>query len=283
MRVSGQVISSPAGCLDLWPDFVDVHPHARLGVIVSGVEEVRRAVREQVKSGVDNVKLEASGTGVHPLRPAIEATMTVDELKAATDMAHQYGISVAVHAERTAGIKNSIRAGVDTVQHGTYIDEEGFVLLEQRPATRLVFTTGVYDGMITLGPANGYPAAARQRFVDTWPTIVGNVRRAYERAIPFAVGSDCGGLSHPHGRYARNLTLLVREVGMPVEHALRAATKYAAEAAWFADAGSLEPGKRADVVIVRGDLGSQIEAVEDEACIEVVVKAGRVVKARPGG
>ena len=87
----------------------------------------------------------------------------------------------------------------------------------------------------------GYPNAARQRFVDAWREIVGNVRKAYDRGIPFAAGSDCGGLSHPHGRYARNVTLFVRECGLPVEDAIRAVTGLAAKAGWFDNTGTLKP------------------------------------------
>jgi len=278
LRVSGQILNSTAGCVDLWPDWIEVAPHARLGVAIDGVDDVRRVIRAQVKSGVDNVKVEASGTGVHPLRPAIEATMSPAELSAAVETAHAYGISVAAHAERTQGIKNAIRAGVDTIQHGTFLDDEVLDLLEERPSSRLVFTTGVYDGIINLGPAIGYPAAAHQRFVEAWPVIVGNVRKAYERGIPFAGGSDCGGQSHPHGRYARNVTLFVRECGLAVEHAVRAVTRYAAAAAWFDNVGRLEAGQVADVVAVRGDLTQRVEAIEDEACIELVIQGGRVVK-----
>ena len=109
------------------------------------------------------------------------------ELAAAVETAHAYGVSVAAHAERSVGIKNAIRAGVDTVQHGTFLDDEALGdLLEQHPDSRLVFTTGVYDGIITIGPRIGYPNAARQRFVDAWPEIVANVRKAYDRGIPFA-------------------------------------------------------------------------------------------------
>jgi imidazolonepropionase-like amidohydrolase len=278
LRVSGQILNSTAGCVDLWPDWIEVAPHARLGVAIDSVDDVRRVVRAQVKSGVDNVKVEASGTGVHPLRPAIEATMSPAELSTAVETAHTYGVSVAAHAERMQGIKNAIRAGVDTVQHGTFLDDEVLDLLEERPTSRLVFTTGVYDGIINLGPAIGYPAAAYQHFVEAWPVIVGNVRKAYERGVPFAAGSDCGGQSHPHGRYARNVTLFVRECGLPVEHAIRAVTSYAAAAAWFENVGTLEAGRQADVVAVQGDLTQRIEAIEDEACIALVMQSGRVVK-----
>jgi imidazolonepropionase-like amidohydrolase len=250
LRVSGQILSSTAGCVDLWPEWMDVAPHARLGVTVQGADDVRQVIRAQVKSGVDNVKLEASGTGVHPLRPAIEATMSPGELATAVETAHAYGVSVAAHAERTQGIKNAIRAGVDTVQHGTFLDDEVLELLESRPTSRLVVTMGVYDGIINLGPSIGYPKAAH----------------------------DCGGLSHPHGRYMRNVTLFVRQCGLPVEHAIRAVTRYAADAAGFGNVGTLEPGRQADVVAVNGDLTERVEAIEDERCIALVVQRGCVTK-----
>jgi imidazolonepropionase-like amidohydrolase len=138
----------------------------------------------------------------------------------------------------------------------------------------------VYDGIIKLGPSFGYPKAAHDRFVAAWPTIVANVRKTYDRGIPFAGGSDCGGLSHPHGRYARNVTLFVRECGLPVEHALRAVTSHAATAAWFDDVGSLERGRIADIVAVSGDLTQTVESIEDEGCIDLVMQRGRVVKTR---
>ncbi len=278
LRVSGQILSSTGGCVDLWPEWMEVAPHARLGVSVDSVDDVRRVIRQQLKSGVDNIKVEASGTGVHPLRPAIEATMSPLELAAAVETAHFYGLSVAAHAERTLGIKNAIRAGVDTVQHGTFLDDEVLDLLEQRPDSRLVFTIGVYDGIITLGPSMGYPVAARQRFVEAWPQIVANVRKAFDRGIPFAAGSDCGGLSHPHGRYARNVTLFVRECGLPVEHAIRAVSGFAAQAGWFDNTGTLEVGRFADIVVVRGDLTNTVEVIEDQACIGLVMQRGHIAR-----
>jgi imidazolonepropionase-like amidohydrolase len=278
LRVSGQIITTTSGCVDIWPEWIEMAPHARLGVVVRGADDVREVVRRQVKSGVDNVKVEASGTGVHPLRPALEVSLSLEELTTAVQVAHEYGVSVAAHAERIRGVKNAIRAGVDTVQHATFMDDEAIDLLENHPTSRVVFTTGVYDGIIQIGPSIGYPSAARDRFAAAWPEIVGTVRRVYERGIPFAAGSDCGGQSHPHGRYARNVTLFVRECGIPVERAIQAVTSRAAEAAWFEQTGSVEPGRMADLVVVRGDLTQHVEVIEDESAIEVVMQAGRLVK-----
>ena len=107
--------------------------------------------------------------------------------------------------------------------------------------------------------------------------MVAAVRLAYERGVPFAVGSDAGGAVHPHGRYAREIVLLVRVCGLPVEHAIRAATSHAAAAAWFEDVGAIAPRCSADFVIVRGDLTQRIELLEDERNITTVVRKGEVV------
>jgi imidazolonepropionase-like amidohydrolase len=108
------------------------------------------------------------------------------------------------------------------------------------------------------------------------------VRLAHERGVPFALGSDAGGAVHPHGRYARDIVLLVRECGIPVEDAIRAATSNAADAAWFADRGTIAPGRDADLVVVDGDLTQHIELLEDERHIAAVVRKGDVVARTTG-
>jgi len=107
--------------------------------------------------------------------------------------------------------------------------------------------------------------------------MVAAVRLAHERGVPFAVGSDSGGAVHPHGRYAREIVLLVRACGIPVEDAIRAATSNAAEAAWLSDVGIIAPDRDADLVVVDGDLTQRIEYLEDERHIATVVRKGEVV------
>lgn len=278
LRVSGQIVSSVGGPLDFWPANIRMDQGTRLFRLVSGVEEMQRAVREQAKDGVDNVKLQISGSTVQAKRRGRASVFSDKELLAATGTAHDLGLSVAGHAEGPEAITAAIEAGFDTIQHASFIDDRTIGLLESHPTSRLVFTLGVYHDILELGPRLGYPAASIDRVRATWDAMVAAVRLAYERGVPFTVGSDAGGAVHPHGRYGRDIVLLVRSVGVPVERAVRAATLNAARAAWFEDAGSLVAGAPADLVVVSGDLSERIELLEDEANISVVVQKGRVVK-----
>jgi len=280
LRVSGQIISPVGGPLDLWPPSMKLDPATRLTALVSGAEDIRRVVREQARDGVDNVKLQISGSTVQARRGGRASLFTDDELRAASDTAHDLGLSVAVHAEGPEAIAAAIRAGMDTIQHASFIDDPTIDLLGVHERSRLVFTLGVYDDIVTIGPGIGYPPESRERVLAMWDRMVAAVRLAYERGVPFAVGSDAGGKVHPHGRYAREVVLLVRACGIPVEHALRAATSYAAKAAWFDGVGAIATGYDADLVVVQGDLTKRVEALEDERCITTVMRKGEVVARR---
>jgi imidazolonepropionase-like amidohydrolase len=280
LRVSGQIITTVGGPLDAWPSSMRPDPATRLTVLVSGADEIRRAIREQAKDGVDNVKLQLSWSTVQRSARGRTTTFTTDELAAATEMAHHHGLSIAAHAEGPESITDAVEAGFDTVQHASFIDERTIGLLDAHPDCRLVFTLGVYDDIRMNGPLIGYPPSSIARVEETWPAMVAGVRLAYERGVPFAVGSDCGGKVHPQGRYARDVVLLVRACGLPVEHAIRAATDHAARAAWFSDIGRIAPGVDADLAVVRGDLSAQIELLEDEANVDLVIQKGRIVKDR---
>jgi imidazolonepropionase-like amidohydrolase len=278
LRVSGQIISSVGGPLDIWPASMRIDPATRLVALVSGEDELRRSIRQQAGQGIDNIKLQISGSVVQGERRGQASIFSQQELMAASGMAHDLGLSVAAHAEGPEAISAAIACGIDTIQHASFIDDATIDLLEGHPASRLVFTLGVYDDIVHLGPQIGYPLAGREQVAGEWDRMVAAVRLAYKRGAPFAVGSDTGGAVHPHGRYAREVVLLVRACGLPVEHAIRAATQHAAEAAWVPDVGTVATDKRADLVIVSGDLSSSIELLEDEANIKAVVQRGRVVK-----
>jgi len=277
LRVSGQIISAVGGPLDLWPSSMKLDPATRLAALVSGADEIRRVVREQARDGVDNVKMQISGSTVQAKRVGRASVFSDDELRAATSMAHDLGLSTAAHAEGPEAITAAILAGFDTIQHASFIDDATIDLLGSHPGSRLVFTLGVYDDIVHIGPRIGYPVESRERVLAVWDRMVAAVRLAYERGVPFAVGSDAGGAVHPHGRYARDIVLLVRACGIPVEDAIRPATSNAAEAAWLSNVGVIAPGRDADLVVVDGDLEQHIELLEDERRITAVVRKGEVV------
>ena len=278
LRVSGQIITAVGGPLDLWPANMRPHPSTRLAALVSGVEDIRRTVREQARDGVDNIKIQISWSAIQPQPGGRASVFSGEELRAVTGMAHDLGLSAAAHAEGPEAVAEGIGAGFDTIQHASFIDEATIGLLDAHPETRLVFTLGVYDDILKTGPKIGYPPDSRRRVEVLWDRMVAAVRLAYELGVPFAVGSDAGGAVHPHGRYARDVILLVRACGLSVEHALRAATAHAARAAWLRGVGQISAGADADVVVVAGDLTRRIEALEEDGSVRVVVQKGELVK-----
>ena len=277
LRVSGQILSTVGGPLDLWPSSMRLDPATRLAALVSGVEEIRRTIREQARDGVDNVKLQISGSVVQAKRVGRASVFTDDELRAATETAHDLGLSAAAHAEGPEAITAAMNAGFDTIQHASFIDDATLDRLDSHPRSRLVFTLGVYDDIVHIGPSIGYPPESRERVLAVWDRMVAAVRLAYERGVPFAVGSDAGGAVHPHGRYVRDVVLLVRACGIPVENAIGAATSHAAQAAWLENVGVVAAGRDADLVVVDGDLTQRVELLEDEGRVTVVVRKGEVV------
>jgi imidazolonepropionase-like amidohydrolase len=283
LRVSGQILSAVGGPLDLWPSSMKLDPATRLVALVSSVDDIRRVIRAQAGDGVDNVKLQISGSTIQAKRGGRASVFSDEELRAAADTAHDLGLSVAAHAEGPEAITAGIVAGLDTIQHASFIDDATIDRLGTHERTRLVFTLGVYDDIVKIGPSIGYPPESRDRVIEVWDRMVAAVRLAYKRGVPFAVGSDTGGKVHPHGRYARDIALLVRACGLPIEHAIRAATSYAAKAAWFENVGVVAPRHDADLVVVNGDLAARVELLEDERNITTVIRKGEVVVRNAAG
>lgn len=274
MRASGQILSSVGGPLDLWPPSFHVDPATRLAVTVTGVDEIVSVIRRQRGTGVDNIKVMVTASTVQATERGSSIAFTDDELRAATRAAHDNGLSAAAHAEGPEGVTAAVMAGFDTIQHASFVDDRTLDILEAHPRSTLVFTLGVYRSIIDRGPSVGYPEPARAHVIARWPEMLAGVLRTYDRGVPFAVGSDCGGAVHPHGLYAQEIVVLVRECGIPVEHAVRAATSTAAIAAGLDGAGRLQPGALADLVLVNGDLSVDPEHLLSRTQIERVLKSG---------
>ncbi len=248
----------PFGVSSDLPDF----PHG--AQMVSGVEDCRRAVREQIGQGADLIKVYADWE--HP-------TLTVEELRVVVEEAHKAGRRVAAHATTVEGIRNAVAAGVDSIEH---------LLFADRPTLELLAEKGVWL-VPTLSPfvyqlAGVTDEARRQRGEEFVRSIQERVRTAKEVGVKIAAGSDAseGDL---HGTNAREIVAL-HEAGLSTLEAIRAATTTAAELLGLQDEiGALEPGKHADVIAVAGDPLTDIHALER---VVFVMKGGAVVK-REGG
>ena len=242
--------------------------------IAAGADEFREAVRYQVKFGADVIKVCATG-GVLSLGDEVDTPqLSQAEMDALVDEAHRLRKRVAVHAHGAEGAKVAIRAGADSIEHGSFLDDEALRLMQVR-GTWFVPTllAGEY---VTKGPgAESLPPELKVKAQAAMARRSDTFRAALRLGVPIAFGTDSG--VSPHGINAREFALLV-DHGMTPRAALVAATSAAAAAAGLErEIGTLEPGKAADVVAVAGDPFAEIRATERV----VFVMRGAVVHRRP--
>jgi imidazolonepropionase-like amidohydrolase len=250
LLVAPWVISMTGGRGDLfWPSTVERDPLDT----ADGIEEVRKMVRLQRKRGADFIKVTASGGvlsgGDRPHWP----NYTVDELRTIVDEAHDYDMRVAAHAHSSVGIKRALRAGVDTIEHGSFIDDEGIDLMLSTGAW-LVPTLAINDWVVSRGVQGSVTAEGLAKAEAAMRTGQENIRKAWSAGVPIAMGTDTTGTICPFGEHARELELYVDAVGMTPAEALTTATRGAAEALGVADEqGTISVGKIADLVVVDGN------------------------------
>lgn len=269
---AGTSISTTSGhgdhSLGLAPDIADHAPQENL---CDGPEACRRAVRLQIRRGVDVIKIMTTGGVNSRIGAGLGRQMFDDEAKALIETAHLYGKKVAVHAHGADGINLALRHGADSIEHGTLMDEEGI---------KLFLKTGAYY-VPTLSTVNGYleriakdpdayPPEVRSK-IDWRISITGKaLEKAVPRGVKIAFGTDAG--VSKHGRNADEFELLVKH-GLTSAEAIKAATVNAADLLGLAsEVGSLEPGKNADLIAVSGD---PLEDVKVLKKVEFVMKDGR--------
>jgi imidazolonepropionase-like amidohydrolase len=271
---SGQIIHPTAGLADTLPACWELGGGG-LGVRADGPAELVKVVRRQIRNGVDNVKLAASGAEGSPHAATWMTTMNAEELAVAVGEAHRWGRTVAVHCQSYDAVKQAARAGADTIEHGTRLDEEAIALVLETGAV-LVPTLATLESVLELGEALNLSPKQRAEMQVNRPLWLESFRRAREAGVPIAAGGDIGN-RYPHGANARELEFLVRE-GLPPLHAIHAATGLAARALGrAADLGTLAPGKAADLLVVDGDPLADIRVLQDRARLWLVVQGGRAV------
>jgi imidazolonepropionase-like amidohydrolase len=233
--------------------------------VVDGPDEVRRKVRELVRAGADVIKVATSGGVLSPRDDPRHAHLRPVELEALVEEATAAGIFVMAHAQGADGIKNAVRAGIRSIDHGIYLDDEAIELMKDRGTwfvPTLVAAQGVLDAAAAGVPLPPVVVDKAHQVVEIHRTAF---RRAVEAGVRIAMGTDSG--VTPHGRNLRELELMVAG-GMSPLAALEATTRSAAQLLGVDDdLGTIEPGKIADLVVVSGDiadlsgLGERVEQV----------------------
>ena len=239
-------------------------------VVVDGPEAMRKAVREEIKHGADWIKLAATGGVMSAADDPRAQAFTDEELRAAVDEAHRHGRKVTVHAIGTGGIKAALRAGVDCIEHGVLIDAEAIAMMKER-GVPLVPTVYVLDYIIEQGEQTGIPAdrIAKARALQKERDAA--IRAAFASGLTIAFGSDT---IFPHETANREFARMVR-LGLSPMGAIKAATANAARVLGIdRDLGTLEAGKRADLVAVPRDPLADVTALEN---VSFVMKDGRVI------
>jgi imidazolonepropionase-like amidohydrolase len=228
--------------------------------VCDGIDACRRAVRAQVAQGADAIKFVATGGVLSDLRAGIDQQFADDEIRTIIETAHRLGRRVSAHAHGAAGINAALAAGVDSIEHGSFLDDESIRLFLDR---RAFHTPTIIAGMTVLEMArrgDALSAAQSEKALLVGEHIKRALARSYRAGVRIAFGTDMG--VGPHGQNAREFALMV-EAGMKSADAIKAATADAAELLDIADlAGSLAPGKSADIIAVDGDPLADVTELE---------------------
>ena len=246
------------------------------GLVVDGPEEVRKAIRNEIKFGSDWIKLLVTGAYQSVGDDPRNVAFSPEELRAAVDEANRHNVPVAAHAHAAEGIKQAVAAGVRSIEHGTFIDDEGIKMMAAK-GTFLVPTiyVGDYytegDKLRAQDKQDDYAAHQRGKFLDA-------VGRAHKQGVKVAVGIDLGGYMTDPVVFVREMTVLV-EAGFTPMEAIQAGTRVGAELLrWDDRLGTVQAGKLADLVAVAGNPLEDMKSLEK---VGFVMMGGKVVKA-PG-
>jgi imidazolonepropionase-like amidohydrolase len=278
LAASGREICGVGGLMDWNPDYRKIGMEG-LVLLINGPDEARAAVRKLVKDGVEWVKTYPTGDAAAPDTNDHHALcMTFEEMHACVTTAHNHNLKVTGHCRATEGIKNALKAGYDTLEHGTFMDDEALDMLLERntpvvPALQFEYASIVH------GPEYGMGQRVIDGHKETLAGGAESARRILKAGGRLGMGGDYGFAWNPHGTYAKELTFFVKYVGFSPLETITCATRTGAEIIGRDEEfGTLEPGKLADVLVVDGDVTADVSLLEDRSRFIAVIQGG-VVKA----
>jgi len=240
--------------------------------VADGIDGVTKKVRENIKYGADVIKFMATGGVLSEGDNPALAQYSPEEMKAIVDTAHGLGRKVAAHAHGATGIKYAVIAGVDSIEHGSYINDEDIALMKQH-GTYLVPTVYLEDWLIENVHVLGLTPNMIEKANAVLPIAQQNLSHAFKSGVKVAFGTDAA--VYPHGLNAREFGKMV-DMGLPRLQSIQAATVNAADLIGWSDrVGTLEPGKFADIIAVDGDPVANVHILEN---VQFVMKGGEVVK-----
>jgi imidazolonepropionase-like amidohydrolase len=242
--------------------------------VCSGADDCRRATREQVWLGADIIKITATGGVLSNTAAGLSQQFSDDELKAIVDAAHRMGRRVTAHAHGVDGVNSFLRAGGDSIEHGTYLDGDSIALFKKNGAYLVpTLMAGDFVYRIASSPNNFLTPNQTAKALEAGPKMLAMAKRAHEGGVKIAFGTDTG--VSAHGDNAGEFALLVKAGLTPLE-AIQTATVNAADHfSLSSEIGSLAPGKAADLIAVKGDPLSDVTALQH---VTSVIKGGVVYR-----
>jgi imidazolonepropionase-like amidohydrolase len=270
LLVSGPPLSITGGHCD--NNMLPFEYHAVSDGAADGIAAVQHKVRENIKYGADLIKVCATG-GVLSLGDNPQHSQyTSEEMKSIVADAHRLGRKVAAHAHGAEGIRWAVEAGVDSIEHGSYIDDAGIAAMKEH-GTYLVPTLYLGDWMMENAGSIHMPPPLLAKAQDVIPAARKNIAHAFSSGVKVAFGTDAA--VYPHGLNAHEFAVMVK-LGLTPLQAIQAATLNAADLlGWSGKVGSLEPGAWADIIAVDGDPAKDVTTLEH---VKFVMKGGEVVK-----
>ncbi|MDY6765454.1 MAG: amidohydrolase family protein [Halobacteria archaeon] len=275
---SGRSISQTAGHGDahyLPYTWVTDESKKGLAAIADGPDECRKEVRKRIREGVDLIKIMTTGGVLSEKDSPEQSQFTDEEIEVFTEEAHRVGIPVASHAQGGPGIKSALRNGVDTIEHGFYLDDEAIDLMKETDAV-FVPTLSIMHRLVTRGDEYGVPEYGLEKANHARDAHFKAVKLAYENDVSIALGTDfIGPELVPHGENVLEAELLVEMVGLSEMDAIKAGTSVAARTVWDEKIGAIEEGRYADIVALDSDPLEDITALRET---KAVYKEGKKVE-----
>lgn len=273
MCLAGRFISITEAGADYYPGMYRV---------ADGVDEVRKAVREQVKHGADVIKMGVTGAVLVESGVPGATHFNVDEMLALVEEARKFGKPVAMHAHGIDGITKAVDAGVSTLEHGTYLYQDPNVIWHMAMRGVFLVPTLKVGWDIILAKESSIPDWIMQKNIDSQGDAERSLKMAYEAGVPIAMGSDVGTPLNYHGENALEVYWM-HKAGLSVMDALVAATGNAAKAlGWDAWLGTLEPGKVADLIVHEKNPLEDLRVLADKASLQFVMKDGMIAACHAG-
>ncbi|NWG11732.1 amidohydrolase family protein [Candidatus Bathyarchaeota archaeon] len=279
---SGYILSQTAGHGDIHYipiEFVDARTTKRgMSLLCDGVSECIKAARYALREGADFIKICTSG-GVMSMVDRPEHTQfTLEEIKAVVEEARHVGKYVTAHCQGTEAMKNSLKAGVKTIDHAFYPDDEVIEMAKKRKDVVFVPTLSIAWRIITEGEDAGYPLWAVAKGKEVWETMVKNIAKLYKAGLTIASATDfVGSPLLKMGTNAMELELLVKHCGFKPMDAIVVATRNGAKACGLENVtGTVQEGKLADVIVVDGDPLKDVKVLQDKNRIKMVMKEGKI-------